>query len=89
MSNAEQIKSRLEELTSFIEEAQSELADGKVVNLSHLDNEVEELCQQTLSLAPQEAQQVQPVMATMISRLEELSVALQDFQKNLKNNEGA
>lgn len=87
MSKAEEIRGRLEELTSFIEEAQSELADGKVINLSHLDDEVSELCEKTLRLPPQEAQQVQPVMGTMISRLEELSVALQDFQKNLKNKE--
>ena len=84
MGNAEQITIRLQEMTSFIETAQAKLQKGEVVNLSHLDNEVAQLCDQTLKLPPQEASQVQPAMADMISKLEALGLALQEFQSNLK-----
>lgn len=81
MSNADEIAQRLQELSEFIENAHQQLKDGEVVNLSHLDDEVGELCDQTLRLPPKEATKVQPVMADMINKLEKLSVALKDFQE--------
>lgn len=84
MSDVEQIAARLQELSSFIEDAQTKLNKGEVVNLSHLDGEVEQICEQALKLKPELALKVQPIMATMISRLEELGLALKDFQSNLK-----
>ena len=85
MSSAEQIKQQLEEITSFIEEAQKKLQEGEVINLSHLDHDVEKLCQATLQLPPNDAVTVQPIMGSMISKLEELGLALKDFQTNLKD----
>ncbi len=87
MNNADQIAGKLQELTRFIEDAQKKLHDGEVLNLSHLDNEVAQLCEETLKLPPQDAMQVQPIMGDMISKLEELSLALKDFQTNLKAKE--
>lgn len=84
MSNADQITSKLENLTHFIEDAKTKLQGGEVVHLSHLDGEVEQLCQQTLKLPPAEAMRVQPIMGNMISKLEELGLALKDFQTSLK-----
>lgn len=84
MSNADQIAQRLQELANFIEESQVKLQQGEVVNLSHLDDEVGQLCDQALKLKPEEAVKIQPTMADMISKLEELGVALQDFQANMK-----
>lgn len=81
MSNADDITQRLQELTTFIEEAHKQLKEGEVVNLSLLDDEVGELCDQTLQLKPQEAVKVQPVMADMINKLEKLGVALKDYQE--------
>jgi hypothetical protein len=88
MSKAQNIIIRLTELSSFIDEAQTKLDNGEIVNLTHLDDEVSTLCEETLSLPPQEAVQVQAVMAEMISKLEKLSVALQEFQDNLKSGNG-
>lgn len=84
MSKVDDIKQKLDAMTAFIEEALEKLQKGEVLNLAHLDQEVSVLCEETLSLPPQEAQKIQPVMAHMISRLEELGVALKDFQNNLK-----
>ncbi len=84
MSSADQIAQRLQELSSFIESAQQQLQKGEVVNLSHVDAEVAQLCDQTLKLKAEEAVQIQPVMAEMISKLEELGVALKDFQTHMK-----
>ena len=84
MSNTEQIAVRLQELTSFIQNAKEKLGNGEVVDLAHLDGEVEQICEQALKLKPEEALNVQPVMAEMISKLEELGLALKDFQDNLK-----
>ncbi|HPD82386.1 MAG: hypothetical protein R3D88_02295 [Alphaproteobacteria bacterium] len=85
MSKADAIVTKLEDLTRFIEEAQDKLREGEVLNLSHLDEEVARLCEETLTLPPQDAARVQPIMGTMISKLEELGMALKDFQTNLQN----
>lgn len=84
MSKSEDIISKLKALTQFIEGAQAKLQNGEVIDLSHLDAEVAQLCEETLKLPPEEAVKVQPVMGDMISKLETLSLALQDFQKSLK-----
>lgn len=88
MSKADDIAQRLQELTEFIVNAQAQLKNGEVVNLSHLDDEVGQLCDETLKLKPEEAVRVQPIMADMISKLEELGLALKDFQSNLKPSGG-
>lgn len=85
MNNAEQISARLQELTSTIEQAQQKLGQGEFVDLSHLDHEVGQLCDQVIRLKAEEAAKVQPVMGTMISKLEEFGMALKAFQNNLKS----
>lgn len=84
MKNKDQLIAELNRLSAFIEEAQVKLGDGEIVNLSHLDSEVETICQEIVKLPPKQAQDVQPVMADMISKLETLGISLQEFQKNLK-----
>lgn len=84
MSKANDITQKLNALTQFIEDAQQKLQKGEVVNLSHLDAEVAQLCDDTLQLPPKEAVKVQPIMGNMIAKLETLGLALQDFQTALK-----
>ena len=88
MTNAQNIALRLQELTNFIEEAHARLNQGEVVNLSHLDDEVGELCNAALTLPADQASQVQAAMAEMISKLESLGLALQEFQNGLKSQTG-
>jgi len=84
MTTATTIKNRLIELTNFIDDARTRLESGEVINLSHLDEEVDTLCNEAMSLPPTEAAQVQEPMSQMISKLEQLGVALKDFQTHLK-----
>ena len=86
MTDTNSIISRLSELTDFITEALARLEDGEVLNLSHLDDEVEALCEKSMALPPAEAAKIQEPMSQMISKLEELGVALKDFQSNLKDH---
>ncbi len=88
MSNPTQITNRLQELSTFIEKARDKLQTGEVVDLAHLDDEVSQLCAATLGLKAEDAIQVQPVMADMISKLEEMGIALKDFQNNFKPTGG-
>lgn len=84
MRNKDQLIAELNRLSAFIEEAQIKLGDGEIINLSHLDGEVETVCQQIVKLPSKQAQDVQPIMADMISKLETLGISLQEFQKTLK-----
>ena len=70
----------MNELADFITEALERLEKGEVINLSHLDEEVETLCGQAMSLPPADAAKVQEPMALMINKLELLGLALKDFQ---------
>ncbi len=88
MSKSEDIITKLSELTQFIENALDRLQNEDVVDLSHLDGEVAGLCEETLTLPPEEAVKVQPVMGEMITKLERLGMALQDFQNSLKDQNG-
>lgn len=83
-NEAELIIDKLNAMNGFIDEAESALEKGNIINLSHLDDEVAQLCAQTLSLPPEQAKSVQPIMANMIGKLEALALSLQSFQAQLK-----
>lgn len=80
-----EIREKMENLKTFIQDAEASVRDGKMVDLSGLDKEVAALCQRAISLPPQEARDLQPLMAEMIGDLERLSIALKDFRDNLKS----
>lgn len=82
MSNREQIETRMRDLTNFIAQAADRVRAGEMVTLTHLDDEVASLCDQSIALPPHDALQVQPVMAEMIGTLEELARALKEYQDN-------
>lgn len=84
MSDADAIITELDKMGGFIDKAHAALQKGKVVGLSHLDNEVAELCAQAIKLPPEQAKTVQPIMADVISKLETLALSLQSFQAKLK-----
>lgn len=76
----EQIETRMRELTDFIAQAAQSVRDGRMVALTHLDDEVAALCDAAIALPPAEAKQVQRPMAGMIAQLEDLARALQDYR---------
>ncbi len=89
MANPDQIITRMNELTIFIKSAQEKLNDGKLIDLSHLDNEVGLLCDQTLNMQREDAIKIQPAMAEMITTLEQLGIQLKEFQNTFKPSGGS
>jgi hypothetical protein len=86
---AEDIQRRMTELTDFINETDQQVRDGHLSDLTGLDEEVASLCDRALALPPAQAVTIQPLMAKMISSLESLAKALEEFQNNLKTQGGA
>lgn len=80
----DQIIQRLTQMTEAIDEAQNNVAAGIIKDLTHMDNEMAQVCDDIVKLPPEEAAQVQPVMADMISRLEALAQSLQSFKSQMK-----
>jgi hypothetical protein len=80
MSKIDDIRAQMQTLTDFIIAARDDVRSGKMVDLKHLDGTVASICERTLSLPPQQAGEIQPLMAEMIGYLEELGAALKDYQ---------
>lgn len=76
----EQIETRIRELTDFIAQSAQMVREGRMVALTHLDDEVAALCDAALALPPAEAKQIQPFMAAMIAGLEDLARALEEYR---------
>lgn len=76
----DQIETRMRELTDFISQSAQNVREGRMVALTHLDDEVAALCDAAIALPPAEAKQVQPSMAGMIAQLENLARALEEYR---------
>lgn len=82
-ATAEQFKQELQAQIDKIDEAIAALPDGEIGNLQELDRNVSDLCNR-LENAPREtAQESEPLMSRMISRLEELEQKLRAHQDDL------
>jgi len=82
--NATEILSKMETLNEFILKSEDTVRGGKMVDLSGLDKDVAVICTKAVSLPPEQARDVQPIMAELIGNLERLSLALKDYKENLK-----
>lgn len=78
--NKDQIIARLTQTIDTINQAQNDVAAGKVKDLSFMDKDVAVICNDIMKLSPDEAAQVQPIMADMITRLEQLAGSLQAYK---------
>ena len=81
---SDEIRTRMEKLSVFIQDAESTVRGGKMVDLSGLDRDVALICNKAVALPPAEAHEIQPLMAEMIGNLERLSSALKDYKEDLK-----
>ncbi len=86
-SDIESYEERFHELTVFVEEALVKVLGGEMPDLSRLDGRVVRLCSDIESADPQMQSYVQPLMATMIGRLDELATALNDYQRKLEGGQ--
>ena len=85
MSEMEDIQARMRDICDFILSSAAQVDSGEMVNLAGLDDDVASLCERALALPPEEAAQVQPLMAEMISNLERLGQALRDYQDRARS----
>lgn len=82
-TSADQFKQELEAQIDKIDKAIAALPDGEIGDLHELDRNVSDLCSR-LENAPREiAQESEPLMSRMISRLEELEQKLRSHQDEL------
>ena len=80
----DEIRARMEKLSAFIQESEDKVRSGTMVDLSGLDREVALICTKSVALPPEQARDIQPLMAEMIGNLERLSTALKDYKEDLK-----
>lgn len=81
---SEEIRTKMEKLSEFIQDSEATVRGGTMIDLSGLDRDVSVICTKALALPPQEAHSLQPLMAELIGNLERLSKALVDFKDDLK-----
>jgi hypothetical protein len=87
MTELEDIRVRMQNICDFIASSITDVDAGLMVNLSGLDDNVAALCERTISLPPDEAQQIQPLMAEMINNLDRLGKALRDYQVRVRSGQ--
>ena len=86
MNGSDGIKQELDRVSKVINEADTQIRQGTMIDLAGLDTDISNLCDRVLTLPPPEAASIKPVLQTMIERLDSLQAALQEFQ-NKKSGE--
>ncbi len=84
MDTIESFKSRLQGITDMIEQAQRDLNAGKLADLGDMDKNVTALCREIEISPPEIATEMKPLIAQMISGLDELAIALSTYQTQLQ-----
>jgi hypothetical protein len=79
----EQLRTKMEQLNDFVLDAAARVSEGEMVDLSGMDRDVAAVCTKAVSLPPDQARDIQPLMAEMIGNLERLSTALKDYKDNI------
>jgi hypothetical protein len=79
------LRQKMEDLRDYIRDAEEKVSAGTMVNLQGLEKTVSEICRYATSLPPDQARDVQPLMAELIGELERLSIALKDYKNGLLN----
>lgn len=85
MTETDDIMTRMRDICDFIADATAKVDSREIVNLAGLDDDVASLCDRTVSLPPDNAALVQPLMAEMIGNLDRLGAALRDYQARAKS----
>lgn len=85
MSDLDELQTRMRDVCDYIMSSTAQVEAGEMVNLSGLDDDVAALCERAIALPPQDATQIQPLMADMISQLELLGNALRDYQERVRS----
>lgn len=84
MSNYAEIVDKLEKIQGILDLANADLQAGKVKALTQLEKDVSQICEEAVTLPPEEAKKVQPLLADMIGNLETFALTLKSFQTAMK-----
>ncbi|GJL84387.1 MAG: hypothetical protein DHS20C02_01620 [Micavibrio sp.] len=82
----ENYEERFHELTTFVEDALTKVKSNEMPDLSNLDERVSGLCSDIEAADDETTARVQPMMAEMIGKLDELALALSEYQQKLQSD---
>ena len=85
-NTVDELSKELAKQTAFIIETIIETRNDTIVDVSHMDKVVFDICNAIDALPVTEAKQLETKMATMISRLEDLGNELRAFQERLPDD---
>ena len=83
MNEADTLNERLQRHIDFIDEAVAQIRNGALPNLKPLDDAMR-LCTTVQKAKPAIAKELQPRMAEMIGRLDQLAMEIEAYRKELK-----
>ena len=83
-TTAEDLKMDLQGLGSIVTAARGFVADGKVVDLAPLEQEIKRICDHITTLPADQNAPLRPVMVALIDDLDKLAVAITDTHSQLK-----
>ena len=81
---AEDLKTDLQGLGSIVIAARSFVADGKVVDLAPLEQEIKRICNSITELPADQNAPLRPVMVALIDDLEKLAAEIRDTHSELE-----
>ncbi len=74
------LQEQIENMILLVEGADRKVREGVIVDMNSLESDVAALCARVTQSDPVLARAVQPLMADLITRLDQLVVSLDDFK---------
>ncbi len=84
LSTAEDLKTDLQGLGSIVTAARGFVADGKVVDLAPLEQEIKRICGSITALPADQNAPLKPVMVALIDDLDKLAAEIRDTHSELE-----
>ncbi len=84
LSTAEDLTTDLRGLGSIVTAARSFVADGKVVDLVPLEQEIKRICESITALPADQTVPLRPVMVALIDDLDKLAAEIRDTHSELE-----
>lgn len=78
------IEERLSELSIFLDNAITQANQSNLIDLGSMENDIASLCVQIESSAPEVANEMKPLMANLIAKLDELAASIATYQTQME-----
>jgi hypothetical protein len=79
-------RTELDDMTALVIQAERKVHEGIITNVGSLESDVATLCTRITQGNPVEARELQPAMADLITHLDALAAALNDFKAQHKKD---